>query len=546
MILLQRAMHTRTTLFCLSLLLTLSQSACNHDSSKEADASLDKDIASSQEIPPLQVEEDDDFNTFGLELEPLPDGTIWKHIQAGFQLDEADLDRRAVQAELKWFTEHKDYIDRVMVRSEPFLYYILEEAEKRNLPAELVLLPIVESAFQPFAYSHGRAAGIWQFIPSTGRLYGLKQNWWYDGRRDIHASTKAALKYLDNLNKLFKGDWMLALAAYNSGSGTVQRAIRRNKRANKPTDFWHLKLPKETRSYVPKLLALKALISDPGKYEITLRCIPYAPGFKQVDAGSQIDLALAAKLANIDLDTLYHYNPAYNRWTTSPDGPHTLLLPADAAESFEQNLASVPDSERVRWTRHRIKEGETLSHIAVKYNTTVKHLRKVNGLRKNTIRAGKNLLIPVASRDRSDYKLSAGQRKKSIQNTSRGKKRITHIVQDNESFWTISRKYGVNMNKLAKWNGMAIRDPLRARQSLVVWKQNDPASTQLSQRKPSNTIKSISYTVRNGDSLSRIASRYRVSVNDLHRWNTLKSKYLQPGQRIKVYIDITEQASDRG
>jgi membrane-bound lytic murein transglycosylase D len=538
-------MYKRAFISCLATLLAMSLSACQYDSTKQADTDPGKDITSGQEILLLQAEEDD-FDAFGFELDPLPDSTVWKHIQAGFQLEETDTNRHAVQAELLWFSNHKGYIDRVMKRSEPFLYYILKEAEKRNLPTELVLLPIVESAFQPFAYSHGRAAGIWQFIPATGRLYGLKQNWWYDGRRDIHASTQAALKYLANLNKLFKGDWMLALAAYNSGSGTVQRAVRKNKRANKPTDFWHLKLPRETRSYVPKLLALKALISNPEKYGVTLRCIPYAPGFKQVDAGSQIDLALAAKLADIDLDTLYRYNPAYNRWTTSPDGPHTLLLPADAAESFEQNLASVPDSERVRWKRHRIKEGETLSHIAVKYNTTVKHLRTVNGLRKNMIRAGKNLLIPIASRDRSDYTLSASQRKKTIQNTNRGKQRITHIVQNGESFWKIARKYNVDMHKLARWNGMAVRDLLHTGQSIVVWKQNDPSSIQLSQRKPSNTIKSISYTVRNGDSLSRIASRYRVSVNDLHRWNILKGKYLQPGQRIKVYIDITEQAAEQG
>jgi len=533
LILLDRKIFKYFSILCFTAVLTLGLSGCKTDTEKSSNAGLNEEITVA----------DDGFSSFGLVSEPPINDTVWVQIQAGFQLDESDVNHRAVQAQLKWYVEHKGYIDRVMVRSEPFLYFITEEAKKRNLPTELVLLPIVESAFQPFAYSHGRAAGIWQFIPATGRLYGLKQTWWYDGRRDIHASTQAALKYLDNLNKLFKGDWMLALAAYNSGSGTVQRAVRRNKRAGKPTDFWHLKLPKETRSYVPKLLALKELISNPEKYEITLRCIPNAPGFKQVDAGSQIDLALAAKLADIELDTLYRYNPAYNRWTTSPDGPHTLLLPVDAAESFEQNLVDVPDSERVRWKRHRIKEGQTLSHIAVKYHTTVKHLRQVNNLRRNNIRAGKYLLIPVASRDRSDYKLSAGQRKKSIQNTSRGKARITHIVQNNESFWTISRKYKVNMHSLAKWNGMAIRDPLREGQKLVIWKKNDPNSTQLGSRKPSDTIKKISYTVRNGDSLSRIASRYRVSVADLHRWNSLRGKYLQPGQRIKVYIDVTEQTS---
>ncbi len=182
--------------------------------------------------------------------------SIWPRVRAGFQID-SSIDHPSLQSELKWLAKHHTYMQRVMRRADPFLYYILEEAEKRDLPTELVLLPVVESAFQPFAYSHGRAAGIWQFIPSTGRIFGLKQNWWYDGRRDIYASTQAALDYLEKLNKQFDGDWLLALAAYNSGSGTVSRAIKRNKKANKPTDFWHLKLPKETGAYVPKLLGLK-------------------------------------------------------------------------------------------------------------------------------------------------------------------------------------------------------------------------------------------------------------------------------------------------
>jgi len=534
-------MCQRRLLTALLILLTFNLGACLQQSAKSED-----DILASKPNPEPVVEDivlqDAEFDAFGELTEPHPNDTIWLHIQNGFRL-EPHLDKALLQSELDWYSSNKGYMDRVMKRSEPFLYYILTEAEKRDLPTELVLLPIVESAFQPFAYSHGRAAGLWQFIPATGRLYGLKQNWWYDGRRDIHASTQAALKFLENLNKMFDGDWLLALAAYNSGSGTVQRAIRKNKKANKPTDFWHLSLPKETRSYVPKLLALKEIISNPQTYEITLRCIPYAPGFKMVDAGSQIDLALAAELADIDLDTLYSYNPAYNRWATSPSGPHTLLLPSENADLFTANIEALPESERMRWTRHRIKDGETLSHIAVEYNTTVQHLRTVNNLKGNNIRAGKYLLIPVASKDRSDYTLSAGQRKKSIQNTERGQQRITHIVQNGESFWVIARHYGVNMHSLAKWNGMAVRDTLREGQKIVVWKKNEPTTTALADRKPSNTLKSISYTVKNGDSLSRIASRYKVTVNDLHRWNTIKGKYLQPGQRIKVYIDITEQSA---
>jgi len=488
-----------------------------------------------------------EFNDFeNLYLSSEPSDSIWPQVRAGFKLP-ADIQHETLQREIDWFARHPEYMQRVMKRAEPFLYYIMNEAEKRDLPTELVLLPIVESAYQPFAYSHGRAAGIWQFIPSTGRMYGLKQNWWYDGRRDIYASTQAALDYLESLNKQFKGDWMLALAAYNSGSGTVRRAIRKNKKKNLPTDFWHLKLPKETRAYVPKLLALKEVISNPEKYQISLRCIPDAPGFKQVKTKAQIDLALAAELAEIDLETLYNYNPAFNRWATDPDGPHRLLLPVNSAEHFESNYSALPADRHLRWSRHKIKPGETLSHIAVKYNTSVKHLKNVNRIQGNSIREGKYLIIPLSRKNKSSYALSSSQRLKSIQNKQRGSgsTRINHIVQNGESFWEIARKYDVSMHKLAKWNGMAIKDPLKKGQKLVVWSKGTKTASKKTHN-PNSTVRSIHYTVRNGDSLSRIANKYHVSVNDLHRWNTIKGKYLKPGQRLKLYIDVTEQSGSRG
>lgn len=493
------------------------------------------------------VPEDFEFDQFEtLYLNSHTTSSIWPRIYAGFQLP-ADIEHKSLEREISWFARHPEYIQRVLNRADPFLYYILEEIEKRNLPTELALLPIVESAYQPFAYSHGRAAGIWQFIPSTGRIYGLKQNWWYDGRRDIYASTQAALNYLENMNRQFDGDWLLVLASYNSGSGTVQRAIKRNKRKNKPTDFWHLKLPKETSAYVPKLLALKEIFANPEKYNISLRCIPDAPGFKQVKTKAQLDLALAAELAEIDLETLYSYNPAFNRWATDPDGPHTLLLPVSAAELFETNYADLPAEKHLRWSRHKIKSGETLSHIAAKYNTSVKHLKTANNLKSNNIREGKYLLIPLASKNKSSYALSSSQRLKSLQNRKHGSSnsRINHIVQNGESFWTIARKYNVNMHKLARWNGMAIRDPLKKGQKLVVWAKNTKTAAS-GTHNPNSTVRSIHYTVRNGDSLSRIASKYHVSVNDLHRWNTIKGKYLQPGQRLKLYVDVTEQSGSQG
>ncbi len=532
----------------------LSLGACNTTQTTEATASAPNKLPvqslhgtpTHDSLPRISLE-DIEFEHFEqLYLKNEINHSIWPRLRAGFQLPE-DIAHSDLQAEINWYARHENYLHRVINRADPFLYYILEEAEKRDLPSELVLLPIVESAYQPFAYSHGRAAGLWQFIPSTGKLYGLKQNWWYDGRRDIYASTQAALNYLENLNKMFKGDWLLALAAYNSGSGTVQRAVRRNKKHGKPTDFWHLDLPKETRAYVPKLLALKELINHPEKYDISLVCVQDAPGFKQVKTRSQIDLALAAELAEVDLETIYNYNPGYNRWATAPEGPHTLILPVEAAEIFEKNYAALPADQHLKWVRHKIKSGETLSEIASKYDTSVKHLRKVNNIHGNNIRAGKHLLIPVASRNSASYKLSSSQRLKTIQSRKRGGRgssRVTHIVQKGESFWDISRKYKVNMHSLAKWNGMAIRDPLKQGQKLVIWTKHNGSNT--SSHNPNSTIKSIHYTVRNGDSLARIASRYNVHVKDLHRWNTIKGKYIQPGQRLKLYIDVTEQSGSSG
>jgi len=446
---------------------------------------------------------------------------------------------------VNWFSRHDNYLDRVVERAEPFLHYIMNEVEARGLPAELALLPIVESAFQPFAYSHGRAAGIWQFIPSTGKIYGLKQNWWYDGRRDVYASTRAALKYLENLNREFNGDWLHALAAYNSGSGTVRRAIRQNQRRHRPTDFWHLDLPRETQAYVPKLLALKRLVQNPASHNISLNCVPDIPYFEQVDTGSQIDLAMAAELADLDLEELYRLNPGYNRWATDPYGPHRLLVPVDHADELREGLQELPVAERIHWKRHKIGKGETLSQIADRYSISVTNLKRLNNLHSNSIRTGKHLLIPVSSRKLSDYNLTAYQRKKTLQNIRRKGKRVVHIVKPGDTFWDLSRKYNVSTHKLARWNGMAVRDPLRAGQKLVIWtrKALSPIASAAASMGAS-TIRSISYRVRNGDSLYAIAQKFKVAIHDLHRWNSIKGKYLQPGQTLRLYVDITKQAGE--
>lgn len=464
---------------------------------------------------------------------------LLEHLRQGFTLErEMNAD---VEAQLNWFKRHPAYLERVFTRGQRYLPFIVDEIESRGLPLELALLPIVESAYDPFAYSHGRASGLWQIVPGTGRRFGIRQNWWYDGRRDVLDSTRGALAYLEYLHGLMDGDWMLAIASYNSGEGNVMRAVRKNQARSKPTDFWNLDLPRETSAYVPKLLALAEIVSDPAAHGLALPDIVREPQFTVAETGGQLDLALAAELAGIDLDTLYSWNAGFNRWATDPAGPHRLLLPLDAADGFAEALASLPEQERVRWQRHKVANGETLSEIAQQYHTTLASIREANSIRGNVIRAGQFLMIPVASKPLDAYSLSASERREATQEKPRAANRVDHYVAAGESFWSIGRKYGVPIRSLASWNGMAPRDTLSVGQKLVVWTDNAPTSVAAS---GIATTRKLNYTVRSGDSLSRIASRFRISVADLLRWNDLdENKILRPGQRLTMYVDVTKQSS---
>lgn len=464
-------------------------------------------------------------------------GDIWQHIRDQFTFEIPDNKRVKVQRD--WYAKHPRYLDRVAKRAEPFLHYIVKELEANNMPLEMTLLPIVESAFDPFAYSHGRASGMWQFVPGTGKRFGMKQNWWYDGRRDVVASTQGAIKYLQYLHKYFDGDWMLALAAYNSGEGRVRRAMKSNARQNKPTDFWSLDLPKETRAYVPKLLALADIVKQPEKFSLKLYEIDNSEVISKVDIGSQLDLAKAARLADLSLSEIQRLNAGFNRWATDPNGPHYLLIPTSKVEQFNEGLSKLSNKERLSWQRYKIKSGDSLIRIANKFHTTPELIAQVNNVKGTSIRAGKHLLIPVAAQALDDYILSQDQRLAKTQQRKQSGTKITHLVKSGDNLWDLSRKYRVSHKSIAKWNGMAPRDVIKPGQKLVIWQK---AKMTQSSGKPAEQIvmRNIRYKVRSGDSFARIADKFNVKISDIERWNSLsRKKYLQPGQMLKLSVDVT-------
>lgn len=445
-----------------------------------------------------------------------------------------------VQSRIDWISNHPEYLSLISKRAEPFLYLVVSELEKQNVPIEIALLPIVESDYYPFSYSHGTAAGLWQFIPSTGRMYGLEEDWWHADRRDVLASTKAAANYLNDLNKMFKGDWLLSIAAYNAGPGRIQRAIDTNIKLGKKTDFWSLDLPQETEKYVPKLLALSQVIKNPSRYNQKLLEIDNKPFLNEVELDSQFDLALISQWTGLSIDQIYNYNPGLKRWATPESLPYIMLLPEEVIYSFNDNLSKQDQRPKISWTRYKIKQGDSLSLIAQNYNTTIGQIMSVNELDNDAIRADKYLIVPLAQKSENYYSLSDNQREKSRLNIQKNSEKIIYTVVAGDSLWKISIKFGTTINNLVRWNQISPSDSLSIGKELVILRDNKN-KTELA--KITNTgidiNRDIFYTVKEGDNLSRIAQKYNVKIAEIRSWNDLNEEYiLQPGDKLTITINV--------
>ncbi len=428
-----------------------------------------------------------------------------------------------------WYLKNPRHLQLVAERAKPFLYLITEKIEQEGLPLELALLPIVESSFDQFAYSHGSAAGIWQFIPDTARRFGLEQNFWYDGRRDIVASTDAAIGLLRYLHKKFNGDWLHALAAYNTGEWRVFKAIRNNREQGLPTDFWSLKLPKETRAYVPKLLAVANIVKTQHNNSLVLPNIQNEKAVELVDLDIQLDLAMAAEFAGISLVQIQNLNPAYNHWSTAPTGgAQDLLLPKENINTFMDSL-SKNSNKGIKLERYKVKEGDSLGLIAQRNNTTVNVIKRTNNLTRNIIRTGQYLMVPISVKDRGEQSMTISERMDNRMSIRSEQYKLTHRVRHGDSLWLIAKKYKVSVNDLVTWNRLPSKTSLIKGDEILVWKKT----------KMGEKFRKVIYEIKEGDSLSIIAHRFNISVDDILNWNAIpKDSFIVPGQKLTLHINV--------
>ncbi|MBR9727866.1 LysM peptidoglycan-binding domain-containing protein [Shewanella intestini] len=448
---------------------------------------------------------------------------VWQRMANGFHL--AVPDKKLVNQYRQWYLNNPKHLEIVSQRAAPYMHYIVEEVERRGLPLEIALLPIIESAFDTHAYSGMHASGLWQLTAPTAKTFGVRSDWWYDGRRDVIASTNAALDLLEYLYAKMGHNWLYAVAAYNTGEGRVFNAIKRNKAKGKPVDFWSLSLPRETSRYVPQLLALADVIKHANNNGQHLYPIINQPSIKVVDIGSQLDLNLAADLADVSVNDIKKLNAGLKSWATPPSGPHQLLLPSDKVAGFKRKLEQLDPAERINWLRYQIQPGDSLSVIAKQFNITSSIIRSNNGLKNNNIIAGKHLIIPVASNGEMLNINNVALTAKHTLEHNDVKRKVTYKVRSGDSLWKIARRFDIRVAQLTQWNNLHKDQALSIGRSLVVYPNQD------------NNSKILQYQVKSGDSLNRIANKYKVTVQNLIKWNGLENKkYIQPGQTLTLRL----------
>ncbi len=466
-----------------------------------------------------------------IDLTESPDD-LFVRIRNGFSMP--NLTGDLVLAQQQWYMNRPDYLRRMVERSSRYLHHIVEELERRGMPTELAFLPMVESAFNPMAYSRAHASGLWQFIPSTGKNYNLKQDWWMDQRRDVVAATSAALDYLQTIYDMH-GDWFLALASYNWGEGAVARAIKKNEAKGLPTDYQSLTMPAETRNYVPKLQALKNIFSSPQLVaSLGIPPVPNQAYFATVTPSSNIDVKVAAKLAEMPVQEFVALNPAHNRPVIKSETP--LVIPAEKLETFQANLESHQEDDKPlsKWQTYTLRAGEKLEKVAPRFGITLADLKRVNGLNGRIKTMPTTLLVPATDGVGAADMASLPEQPRLPSADPSGAPK-TLVVKKGETLAAVARRGNVSIaelrrinqlkgDKVAPGTKLALTAPEKASAKAAA----SPAA------KPAKAAKATRYTVRRGDTLQSIARQFKVDQKDILRWNSGLSANLKPGQQIVI------------
>jgi membrane-bound lytic murein transglycosylase D len=447
--------------------------------------------------------------------------SIWEKTRSGFCLDTVYSPR--VNKEIDWFMNNKEFLYRSLDRARPFLYHVILELERNNLPFELALLPIVESGYQPYAYSPSKAAGIWQFIPPTAREYGLKKNWWYDGRRDIFASTKAASHFLKDMKRHFKGDWLLAIASYNTGAGNVGKSIKKANYVLGNKTFWDLDLPRETEIYVPKLIALRDIMANPAAYGIRLPALPNKPQTKFVNIKYPIDFYSISVLSGVDEETIYKLNPGFSAWYFLPTMQKRLLLPINNADRFSERYSKlinlIYDNQI-----HLVTKGDTLSRISRRYNVSIKSIKILNNLKSDLIKIDQKLKLPIEGVVTDKNQISIAGKNYKIRD---GVILYNHKIKRYDNWYKIAREYNTNLKTLLSWNNANKKTKLKVGQFVKIEMKIPVLS--------SGQKEKLRYVVGLGDTVKNIALGFDVTQRELLKDNNIKnSRSLRAGKNLII------------
>ena len=469
-------------------------------------------VASGCELPSI-IQADQYLDPIPVEPSPrIPKyENVWDRIKDTSSLDADNLDEKTLEY-VNQYLSNPAQLDILLEKGRYFIYFVLEELERYKLPPELALLPYIESNYDPFSISASGAMGIWQFMPATARIYGLKDTWWYEQRHDPLVSSKAAIRYLAYLHNRFNKKITYTLAAYNGGPTLLEKRIKLNKKAGKLTDFKNLKLPTQTQEYVPKFKAILAIVLNSEKYGIKLPDFPNKPVLGNIELDGQVEILAFSEFAGLKPEFVYKLNAGYTKWASPPGDKTIFNIPIELEEVLNLKKENFIQTNQINWVTHRVSRGDSLWKIAEEFDTEVNVLKKVNYLSSNVLSLNQELLIP----------LSNDQNQTFIPYQA-------HIISEGDTLWNLGIQYNISPAEIAKTNGLKMSSPLRIGSELNIGNKNIYRTINSKKR-------TILYSVKQGDSLYRIADIFNIEISDIKKINELSTNEIKPGQVLKIII----------